>query len=143
MIYQEIPQNFSQRFHVVSCYLQHEGDFLLLHRLPHKSQGDRWGVPAGKVDGKENERSAMSRELREETGLAVSPEAFEYFTKIPVRHGEYDFMYTMFSTKLVTMPTIQVNPLEHQDFTWVSPSEALRMRLVEDLDECIRMFYRI
>jgi hypothetical protein len=34
-----------------------------------------------------------------------------------------------------------ISPLEHQAFHWATPTEALAMDLVHDLDECIRMFY--
>ena len=142
MIYQNQPEKFNPRFRVVACYLQHDGNFLLLHRLNHKSQGGKWGLPAGKVEAGENEREAMSREMREETGLMVTPENFKYFTTIYVRYPEYDFIYSMFSLELDSLPAVQVNPNEHQNFRWMSRESALKIGLVDDLDECIKMFYQ-
>ncbi len=142
MIYQNQPEKFSPRFKVVACYLQQDGSFLLLHRLAHKSQGGKWGLPAGKVEAGESEREAMSRELQEETGLIIPMENFHYFTTIYVRYPEYDFIYSMFSIELGALQAVQVNPNEHQDFRWVSRVEAQKMELVDDLDECIKMFYQ-
>ena len=38
---------------VVGCFLQYEDRFVLVHRLPHKVDGDTWGLPSGKVESGE------------------------------------------------------------------------------------------
>ena len=50
MIFKERPPNFSSEFDVASCFVEHDGEILLLHRQDHKPEGNTWGVPAGKVD---------------------------------------------------------------------------------------------
>ncbi len=141
MIYREAPEGFEPRFNIVSCFVEHDGRFVLLHRPIQKSQGGKWGVPAGKMDAGETELQAMVREMKEETGLDVQPESLKYYTKLFVRYPDYDFGYTMFSLSVDEAPNIVLSPQEHQDFRWVTPEEALTMPLVDDLDGCIKMFY--
>ena len=84
MIYTEKPQEFYSKFDVVSCFVEHNGEILLLHRQDHKPQGNTWGVSAGKVDGGEQVLEAMVREIYEETGFKLVPSQLAYFGKLYV-----------------------------------------------------------
>jgi 8-oxo-dGTP pyrophosphatase MutT (NUDIX family) len=141
MLLKEATYSFKPIFDVVSCYVEHRGRIVVLHRNNEKSQGDRWGVPAGKRKEGEDLRDAMTREIKEETGISVDRSKLQYFKTVFVRHGGYDFVYHMFSISLEKMMAIRINFKEHKDYRWVSPFDALKMPLVGDLDECIRMFY--
>ncbi len=141
MLHKTPPKNFSPRFEVVSCFVEREGRILLLHRHKEKSQGGKWGVPAGKIDEGEESLQAMIREAREETGFRFEPKQLEYLQKVFVRYPDYDFVYHMFKTKVASKPSVSISSKEHQTFRWATPKEALRMNLVDDLDACIRMFY--
>jgi hypothetical protein len=35
-------KNFNKRFDVVSAFIEHEGQILMLHRQDHKPQGNTW-----------------------------------------------------------------------------------------------------
>ncbi len=141
MIYDIAPDVFDPVFEVVSCYVEYDGRILLLYRNKEKSEGNKWGVPAGKIDAGENEYEAIIREIREETGLEIISMQAEYFKKVFVKYPAYDFVYHMFRVELKSKQDILINLREHQAFRWVVPQEALTMNLVTDLDECIRMFY--
>jgi len=141
MIYLERPEQFNPRFEIVGCYFQHDGQFLLLRRHEHKSHGGKWGVVAGKIDPGEDMITAMAREALEETGHSLSPEDLAYFKSVFVNHGGYDLIYHMFATNFESKPAVTVNPDEHAEYRWVKPVEALEMNLIDDLDECIRMYY--
>lgn len=141
MIYSSLPKEFNPEFEVVSCYLEHDEEILLLHRHGHKSEGNKWGVPAGKIDKGENEFEAMVRETREETGQEISSDQFEYLSKVYVKYPDYHFVYYMFRVKLNERPLIVLSEGEHQDYKWVSPEAALSLELVRDLDACILMTY--
>ncbi|MEK7507581.1 MAG: NUDIX hydrolase [Patescibacteria group bacterium] len=143
MIYKNPPAGFSPRFEIASCYLEHNGQFVLLHRHGNKSQANKWGVIAGKMEEGENVYDAMAREIKEETSINIPKEKLKYFTKLYVHHGGYDFVYHIFSNKLDIRPEIKINEKEHKSFKWVLPEEALRMDLVDDLDECIKLFYNV
>ncbi len=143
MIYKEKPLNFNPKFEVVSCFMEFGGEILLLHRQDHKPQGDTWGVPAGKVDSGEEILETMTREIREETGLVLLPRQLSYFGKVFVRYLEYDFVYHIYHTKLDSKQEIVINLTEHKDFKWVFPEDALNMPLIQDLDACIKLFYKL
>jgi len=143
MIYKNLPKKFNPRFEIVSCYVEHNGKILLLHRHGHKSEGNRWGVPGGKIDGGESELGAMVREIREETGLKLSPAQLEYLTTVYVKYPEYHFVYHMFRVKLDKREPVKISTYEHKDYRWVSPGNALKLNLVRELDRCIKMFYEV
>ncbi len=143
MIFQKPPLDFNKEMDVVGCYVQYDGEFVLLHRQPHKTNGNTFGLPAGKVDPGENMHQAMSREIKEETGLDVPEKSLEHIGTVFVRNAGHDFDYHMFIARLAAKPEIIISPKEHQGYVWASPSEALKMNLIHDLDECIRTYYGV
>ena len=143
MIYREKPKNFDPKFDVVSCFVEHNGEILLLHRQDHKPEGNTWGVPAGKVDEGEKILETMIREIQEETGFQLSSSQLSYFEKIFVKYSEYDFVYYIFHIKLGQKQEVVINHNEHKNFKWISPKNALNMPLIQDLDACIKLFYKL
>jgi len=143
MIYQNIPEDFAPKFEVVSCYLEHDGDILLLHRNDTKPEGNTWGLPAGKLDGNEDTAVAMAREIFEETGVNIDLSRLEYLDKVYVKYPSYSFIYHMFKLTVESKPEIKISPQEHKAYQWLSPHQALELSLIQDLDECIRLSYDI
>lgn len=143
MLHPSIPENFSPQFEVVSCFLEDKGKILLLHRREEKSEGGKWGLPAGKVEKDETQVEALCREVSEETGVTINPLQAKFLGTIAVTHGERDFLYHSFRVNLDHTPTVTINPIEHRDFIWQEISETFRYPLVTDLDECIRMYYAV
>ncbi len=141
MIYLEKPDNFTPKFEVVSCFAEAGSEILMLHRQDHKPEGGTWGIPTGKVDPQETLMQAMLRELWEETGLKVAEHDMKYFARVFVRYPDYDFIYHMFYTKVGERPEIVINEKEHNDYRWAIPELAIKLPLIQDLDECIRLFY--
>lgn len=141
MIYRNIPKNFNPRFEIVSCYMEHDGEILLLHRHDHKSEGGKWGVPAGKIDRGESELEAMIREVQEETGYRVAPDQLEYLARVYVKYPEYHFVYHMFWTQMKEKSGVVLSESEHKDYRWIPPNKALELDLVRDLDRCIKLYY--
>ena len=142
MIYSTEPAGFKRGIDVVGCYVEHAGTFLLLYRQPHKPNGNKWGMPAGKVDMGETKSQAMVREIHEETGIEIAEADLQYFDSVFVQHEGTDFIYHMFSVQLIEQPEVTISPQEHQGFRWVSPDEAKAMdNLVHDNEACIELFY--
>jgi len=146
MTYKEKPANFNPKFEIVSCFVEYRGKILLLHRHDGKSQGNRWGLPAGKVEKGENITKAVLREIKEETSIDIPESEISYFGRTYHHHGDYDFTFHMFSAKLNYKPQVTINPGEHKDFTWKKPQEAVAIKkdeIVEDFDDVCKLFYKL
>lgn len=143
MIYKNEPENFNPKFSAVGCFVEYNNKILLLHRQNHKAQGNTWGIPSGKIDGGENKLEAMAREIKEETSFELPNSQIKYFQKIYVKFREYDFIYYIFSTKLDKQIRVEINKTEHKNSKWESPANALLMPLIEDLNACIKLYYKI
>lgn len=143
MIYKTEPANFSSRFEVVSCYIEHDGEILILHRQDHKPEGNTWGLPAGKIDEGENEFDAVTREVLEETGLEIEPGDLEYLEKLYVVYPTYQFIFHMFKLPLKERPRIKINDSEHKECQWVKPVDVLKLDLIPDFDECLKIYYNL
>ena len=143
MIYKEKPQEYNPKFDVVSCFVEYDGEILLLHRQDNKPQGNTWGAPAGKVDTGEQILDTMVREIIEETGIVIAPEQLSYFGKFYVKYPEFDFNYHIFSTRMDKQHDITISRKEHKEFRWMTPEDALKMTLVPDMDACIKEFYNL
>lgn len=143
MIYSQKPENFNTHFEVVSCFCECDGKILLLHRDNSSPQGDTWGAPAGKREPKEDIIAAMIREIQEETGLTISASDLKFHATLFVRYEDYDFLYHTFSVKFSKQPEVIIDKKEHKNFIWITPHEALKLPLVKDMDDCIKLFYKI
>ena len=143
MIFLEEPENFTSRFEVAGCFVEHDGRILLLKRHSNKPEGGTWCGPSGKLDEDETADAAIIRETKEETGLILDPPRLEHVKKIFVVYPDYQFIYHIFRIKIDSFPTVTISHNEHTEYTWVTPEEALDMDLIQDEDECIRLTYGI
>jgi 8-oxo-dGTP diphosphatase len=144
MIHDKQPIDFTPDMEVVACLIESNGKTLYLHRHDHKPEGDKWGLPGGKIDKEDdNAIKAMIREILEETGLNIQEENLNFYKTFFVSHLGYNFLYHYFNCKLEKIPEIIIAEKEHKDFLWVTPQEALGMPLVMDEDYCLKDFYGI
>ena len=67
---EEVP---ARRQRVAAYALVRRGDQVLLCHLSQRVRFDGWTLPGGGVDHGESPRAALTREVHEETGLAVTP----------------------------------------------------------------------
>ena len=143
MIYKIIPKKFNPKFEVVGNFIQHNNEIILLHRQKHKPQGNTWGIPSGKKNKGESSFNAVYRETAEETGILISPKKIKFFLTTYIEFQEYDFIYHIFYTKTNSRTKITINKDEHKNAIWISPKNALKLPLIEDLDGCIKLFFNI
>jgi 8-oxo-dGTP pyrophosphatase MutT (NUDIX family) len=143
MIHLNKPDNFSSKFEVASCFLEHNSDVLFILRQDKKPYADHWGVPAGKLDNGESPLTAMIREVEEETGIRIKTNRARYFGKVFVCYPEYDFVYHMFQTTLNQIEPVVLNTREHKGSLWLPPIKALSLLLIPDEDACIKLVYEI
>ncbi len=140
MLFLTPPKDFEPKFEAVGCYIECQGEILFLHRNDQGDPGlDVWGVPAGKIEPKETPQEAARREVREETGLDIPVHDIQYFKKTYVRYPKFDFVYHICMVKLIQKPVLFLDKNIAHDFAWATSEEALKMSLIEDEDQCIKM----
>jgi 8-oxo-dGTP diphosphatase len=138
----EEPSDFKPKFRVVSAYILVSDRFLLLLRNEDKSEGNKWGVPGGKIDDGETPGQAVRREIAEETGIELAEERFDFFKTAYVRYPDYDFIFHMYSARLEAEPSLVVSLSEHQEARWMTPEEALSSALVMGNEVLVREFFK-
>lgn len=139
MIFSAPPDDFKSKMHVVVCYIECAGRFLMLLRQDGKREGNTWGTPGGKRAEDESSIVALLREIGEETGIRLRSEQIEPRGILYVRHPYADFVYERFSCELVAQPEVVLASDEHKAFCWVTPQEALALPLVMDEETSIRL----
>lgn len=101
-----------------------QGRFLLTRRAPEKSFAGTWENSGGAAQAGEDARTAIARELFEETGIRAAPEEFEYFDS---DRDEF-FHYRFFCLKrAVALADIVLLPGETDDVRWVTFDQARDM----------------
>ncbi len=86
---------------------------------------------------------AAIREVKEETGYDISKQPIQDVGTVYIEYNEKDhFVYHMFRTQLTDhAESVKINFKEHKGFTWVTPTEGLKMDLLQDEDPCFRLVY--
>lgn len=143
-IYLEKPADFNQKAERVGCcFLHYQDKILLLHRQDSKAEGNRWGIPGGKLNKGEPLIEAIVREVFEETGFQLDREKIHYIGKVYIKVPNFDFEYHMIDyLPMVESPgDVKINFQEHKGFTWVTPEDALKMNLITDEDTCFEIVF--
>lgn len=132
---------FMGKIRVTGCFIELDDKFLVLHRLPDKSQGDKWGIPAGKVDEGESDDQSVIREVWEKTGIVIPEGKIEFIQEIVWDFPEKTVEFPTFKYVLGEPIEVKFNENEHQDFKWVTGQECYQipnlMHGVQDLLEKI------
>jgi 8-oxo-dGTP pyrophosphatase MutT (NUDIX family) len=126
---------------VVGCFLEYNDKFVLVHRLPHKPDGNTWGLPSGKVEADESDLEALQRELYEETGYQASAHEAELL-------GTYDFIsprgdnlsYVTYRVTLESPHKVILEQAAHSEYKWITVAEADTMdNLIHGLHDLFRL----
>ena len=101
-----------------------KGNILLTRRAPGKSFAGTWENSGGAAKAGENSRTAIARELFEETGIRAEPGEFELIGSDRVRHTHYDFYCLKRQTPI---EEIVLLPGETDGVQWASLEKVRRM----------------
>lgn len=120
---------------VVAAVLVRDGRALLVHRSPARQwYPDVWDLPGGHVDAREDPRTALERELREELGIDA------HIIGEPIgRTTAEDFVMDVWAVHSWTGEPVNVDPDEHDDLAWLTPEDLLGLQLAHpDLTDQVR-----
>ena len=104
---------------LVVCVWVHDGKgkLLLTRRAPEKSFAGTWENSGGAAQAGEDSLQAITRELREETGITAAPEEFELLCSDRDGTAYYDF-YCL--KKQIPLEDIVLLPGETDDVRWAT-----------------------
>lgn len=143
-IYLEKPADFHPKAAIVGCcFLHYQDKILILHRQDRKAEGNRWGIPGGKLNKEESLIEAIVREVFEETGYKLDLGKMHYIGKVYIKVPNFDFEYHMvdYQQPIDNPGDVKINFKEHKGFTWVTPKDALKMDLITDEDTCFEIVF--
>lgn len=109
-----------------------EGKVLIAKRPSHKTGGDLWEFPGGKIETNESAEEALVRELQEEIG--ITPTRFEAFMKINFPYSEYSVVLEVF---LVHSFEGHAHGLEGQPIAWTKIAELENYPILQGNTEII------
>jgi 8-oxo-dGTP diphosphatase len=116
---------------VVAGALRKDGRVLLCHRSStRKWYPNVWDLPGGHVEGAEDERDALVRELAEELGVRVRKPTETPFARLIAEGvgGEPGVEFAVWAVDAWDGAVVNQSPGEHDRLGWFSPTE------LEDLD---------
>ncbi|MDY6777366.1 MAG: NUDIX domain-containing protein [Candidatus Nanohaloarchaea archaeon] len=91
---------------------------------------DRWVVPGGHIEPGEDPKTCLKREIQEETGITV--ENIQLFTVMTGQPNSFErdtgFVYINYLCDAATTE-VQLDQREAEDFQWITPQQALDLRL--------------
>lgn len=126
---------------VVGCIVAQDDTILMLYRSPSETDPSLWGIPAGKVDDGEDDLSAVTRELFEETGLMLDDDDLQFLGELSIEYEAITVIFPIYSVLLTKKPDIILDNEEHTDYRWLTVKQVLILPdLMKDVDKIIDEF---
>lgn len=105
----------------VAVMLLRDESLLLLRRSQTSSFGKgELCLPGGHVDANETVLTAAIREVKEEVGLALSPEEMQFVHILHRRGIKHDYLLSYFIVRSWQGEPINVEPEKHTELVWAS-----------------------
>ncbi len=109
------------------CFIEYQNEFLILRRNPGKHQGDRWGLPGGKINKDESPSEAIIRETLEETGLRLKANNLCFLGEYPLDYENLKVQFFTFLARVNQKPEVSIQEEEVYDYKWVTIPECYEL----------------
>lgn len=129
LVFRKKPQDFAATAEVAACYFEINGKFLFVKRAIGKTEGGKWGVPAGTIEANQGSLEAACRETFEKSQIILNDEQLTFVGKLFVRKPDVEYIYHMYHLKLDYMPSIELND-EHDEHRWLTADEAKNFPII-------------
>ncbi len=117
------PKIMAAHFVGVGAVVIHDEKVLLVKLNYGRARG-RWLIPGGMVDPGETLREAVVREVKEETGLTISPRGIIGIRSMVRDEDGLTDVYVVFRSDLVSSPTpLRPQESEIEEVAWIPLSE--------------------
>jgi mutator protein MutT len=113
---------------------------VLLGKRKNSYKAGYYGFPGGRVDVNETLKTAIQREVLEETGLSLTN--LEYLGVVRENQGEYDFIHFIYVARNVTATPQLIEPEKCEGWEWLDsatldtkmilPGHAAAIQLLEN-----------
>lgn len=109
-----------REIHVAVGAIFRNGKVLIARRPDHLHQGGLLEFPGGKVEDGESVQQALVREIREETGLRITPGSLQRVIEVRHDYGDKRVFLDVWETS-----SVEGDPegLEGQEIRWLDPGE--------------------
>ncbi len=135
----EAEQERSARpFREVGVVFLRNSEGQLLMTRSHKFPQSWGGFGGGREPGDESLTATAVRELREESGLSLSPESLTFVLETPYDFGEGKVHF--FEAMIPSDAAFTLNEQEIAEMRWMSLSEALSVPVFPATDACLKRF---
>ena len=130
--------------HVVPCVgavIKDEAGRLLLIRRGHEPGKGLWSIPGGRIEAGESDAAALVREVREETGLIVTPGRLVGSVRRPAGGGPDGFDLGVLDIRdyaAIIIGGVLVAGDDADDAVWAGPAELDTLPLTDGLLDALR-----
>jgi|SRR3989344_7858866 len=135
-----------QLFVATKAFIEHDGKILILRESNRYAEGtnaNRYGMPGGRVKPGEPFDQSLVREIKEETGLTVTLGAPFYVGEWrPVVSGQQWQIVGIFFSCQAESDGVTLSE-DHNDFVWISPTDADKHNLIPNLLPAFKAFSQI
>ena len=112
-----------ERGRAVCVFVSHADDILVLCKVVD----GYWSLPGGDVEINENAEEAAQRNLRKETGIAVSLNKLSLLGTHELYRGNRDLLeLASYEISLLSEPNVVLDPNNHSESQWKTPGDILR-----------------